>query len=69
LRNLELKEKETAVFEARVEPAKDPTMKIGGHKNSILIIPLITVVQTLFQDIAVAIRTAQCILYCTVQCT
>ena len=32
LRNLELPEKETAVLEARVEPAKDPTMKIGkGH--------------------------------------
>ena len=27
--NLEVKEKGTAVFQARVEPSKDPTMKIG----------------------------------------
>ena len=29
LNNLEVCEKGTAVFECRVEPAKDPTMKIG----------------------------------------
>jgi hypothetical protein len=34
LRNLEVKEKGTAVLECRVEPAKDPTMKIGRITNS-----------------------------------
>ena len=34
LRNLEVKEKGTAVLECRVEPAKDPTMKIGKTRNS-----------------------------------
>ena len=31
--NLEVKEKGTAVLMCRVEPAKDPTMKIGRIKN------------------------------------
>ena len=31
LANLEVAEKGTAVLECRVEPAKDPTMKIGEH--------------------------------------
>ena len=29
LNNLSLKEKERAVFECKVQPAQDPTMKIG----------------------------------------
>ena len=33
LNNLEVVEKGTVVFEARVEPAKDPTMKIGKLPN------------------------------------
>ena len=33
LNNLEVVEKGTVVFEARVEPAKDPTMKIGKAPN------------------------------------
>ena len=33
LNNLEVAEKGTVVFEARVEPAKDPTMKIGKLPN------------------------------------
>ena len=33
LNNLEVVEKGRVVFEARVEPAKDPTMKIGRPPN------------------------------------
>ena len=33
LNNLEVVEKGSVVFEARVEPAKDPTMKIGRPPN------------------------------------
>lgn len=29
LNNVEIKEKETAVFQCKIEPSQDPTMKIG----------------------------------------
>ena len=34
LNNVELSEKGRAVFECKVEPSKDPTLKIGKHKLS-----------------------------------
>ena len=33
LNNLDVEEKSTVVFEAQVEPAKDPTMKIGRDRR------------------------------------
>ena len=33
LNNVECEEKGTAVFEGKLEPAKDPTMKIGKYKT------------------------------------